>query len=71
MHLTSTNLLSLMKTSPDDAESCPASILNVVVFPAPFTPSSPKHCLVMYKKRTLIFFVMMEERSNFIREDYA
>ena len=32
-----------MKASPPVVLSSPVSILKVVVFPAPFTPSSPKH----------------------------
>lgn len=32
-----------MKASPPVVVSSPVSILNVVVFPAPFTPSRPKH----------------------------
>ena len=30
--------------SPSDGAAAPVSILNVVVFPAPLTPSKPKHC---------------------------
>ncbi|PWA16013.1 hypothetical protein CCH79_00019352, partial [Gambusia affinis] len=37
------DLFLLMKASPPEVHSSPVSILNVVVFPAPFTPSNPKH----------------------------
>lgn len=30
--------------SPSLGRMCPVNILNMVVFPAPFTPSRPKHC---------------------------
>lgn len=36
-------LCPLMKASPPVVLSSPVSILNVVVLPAPLTPSSPKH----------------------------
>lgn len=38
-----TDLFPLIKASPPVVHSSPVSILNVVVFPAPFTPNSPKH----------------------------
>lgn len=36
-------LLPSINAIPEVIVSSPVSILNVVVFPAPFSPSSPKH----------------------------
>ena len=37
-------LWEAMTASPVDARVSPVSIRKVVVLPAPFTPSRPKHC---------------------------
>lgn len=39
-----THLLPATVASPEVTVVSPVSILNVVVFPAPFTPRRPKHC---------------------------
>ena len=36
-------LYPLINASPAEIDESPMSILNVLVFPAPFTPSKPKH----------------------------
>ena len=36
-------LYPLINASPAEIDESPVSILNVLVFPAPFTPSKPKH----------------------------
>lgn len=36
-------LICSINTSPEVAVSSPVKILKVVVFPAPFNPSNPKH----------------------------
>ncbi len=40
-----THLWLLSIASPPDMASSPVNILKVVVLPAPFTPSRPKHCM--------------------------
>lgn len=47
-------LLSLINTTPEVKVSSPVSILNIVVFPAPFNPSNPKHSYFWTKRETFL-----------------
>ena len=50
-------LLPLTRASPAEGRVSPVSILKVVVLPAPFTPSSPKHSPFRTPKVSLVVYI--------------
>lgn len=57
---------SWTRNLPLDAPISPVSILKMVVFPAPFTPSKPKHWVMRQKGRnaTMLVFIMQKYRTE-------
>ena len=64
----STNTLFLKYTAPDEGVTSPVIMLNVVVFPAPFTPRSPKHCDKDTKNLASTPYALLNTKLNFATE---
>lgn len=47
-------LMPSINTTPEVVISSPVNILNVVVFPAPFNPSNPKHSYFETKREIFL-----------------